>query len=296
MSNSSLYTKQNILRNIVYKNIDKSISAMYAPAQSSFDLIFSELPKVLLTNIDNNYYHYYDMLIANSPIDHAQRFQALAHHLQIQDIVWFHGAPAYELKKEDLVLIKNQLSRLTVSVFPSEKIASSWGYSRNVNLISYGIPNNDYLVNQKTKKVILLNLSNNSSINNLYNYIKQSIPDIDIINTLDGLVSINDLYKILNQYSLCIDIYDSINSLVALNCGCRCITATEQDKELIGVTRLLDYKNIIEVINDLLKDNLQESDISNNIQYIKQRYSMENFETKTLELFNNIKYKEFFKL
>jgi hypothetical protein len=222
----------------------------------------------------------------------------LARNLHIKDVLWFHHLVPKELKREDLILIHNQLKNLTIKIFPSIDMSRAWGFNdSDVTIIPYGIPDNSNSVDKKNKKVVLLNLSNNNNnVNNLYTHIKKDIPEIDMIDNINYFKSINDLYQAINEYHVCIDIYDPINTLIGSNCGCKCITSTTQPKELIGITQVSDYTNISHIIKSLLLDPLPKSDIIKNIQYIKQQYSIHSFYNQITKLLHNIKHKEFFKI
>lgn len=286
----------NILRNIAYKAIVNDItSILYSPANSSFDLIMGNIEDILLSNKDCDHYSYYDMYIGSDPLDHIQNTQSKVHNLQILDLLWFHSPPPSNLKIEDLALIKNQLNKLTVKIFPSANIAAKWGYSDSVTIIPYGLPENTLDIN-KTEKVVLLNLSNDKGIDQLHTYLKQIVPDIHIINNIKNFQSINELYAILNKYKVCIDIYNSFNILAAINCGCKCITATEQHEELIGVTRILNYQNLASVIESLLNDPMSSEDLLHNTKFLQDHYSIDIFHKNINKIISHTKNKEFFKL
>lgn len=288
-------TTYNTIYNIAYKNIDEHINVLYTPTNTAFDLLVKMLD-IDLYNFDNKFHnYYYDLFWSNNFLSHTQNTLAFSKQAHILDLVWFHDRPPLKFKKEDIALVRNQL-QFTRKIFASNDTAASWGYdSTQHSIIEYGLPiKPEYENIPKTESVLVINFNNNNEINNFYEHIKSSNTSAQIISGLKHITSIDMLYEIMSKYKVVIDIYNPLTTLIAAYLGCKTITATNQPISIKGVTRLLDYSSINNVLPSVLDDNLSDEDIVNNQQWIKQNHNFEQFESTTTNLLTQIKNEEFF--
>lgn len=288
-------TLYNSIYNIAYKNIDSRINALYAPTNNTFDLLVQLLDiniRYLNNSIPN---YYYDLLWSNNFLDHTQQTLQLAQKLHLIDIIWFHANPPIKFKKEDIALVRNQLHK-SIKVFPDAATMKSWGLDKdNAIIIPYGIPNiQEYKNVEKTESVLVMNTTNNQDIVNLYNHIKTGIPTTQIINGLEHVSSVQDLYSIIARYKVIIDIYNPLNVLIAQYLGCKSITATNLSPNIKGITQLLDYSTINQVLPVVLNDLLTKDDINSNQKWIEENHSFDSFVTSVGHILHKIKFEEFF--
>lgn len=285
----------NTIYNIAYKNINTNLSVLYAPTGNTFDLLARSVDANLysINNTIQNYY--YDLLWSNNFLEHTQKTADLAYQLHLIDILWFHGTPPANFKKEDIALVRNQLQK-SIRVFSDAETAQSWGYdSHTSTIIPYGIPVIEDLENiEKTESVLVMNPGGSSDIQNLYNHIKTAIPNTATIDDLQNIHSVTDLYSIMSKYKVIIDIYNPLNVLISQYLGCKSVTATNPNTNMKGVTRLFDYGNITAVLESLIQDVLSAEDILSNQRWIKSNHSFEQFNYGTSQLLYRIKHEEFF--
>ena len=248
----------------------KNQTVLYNKHNTLFDLCMSACSYVtIMEHIQNQetYFNTYDTFCTNNLIDHSRNVDlAKAYHLI--DVVFCHEALPDVFKKEDRFLLFNTLtnSRIIATTPSAAKYLAN--YQQNAESIEYGIPEIP-LSRQKRKPILLFTLNNNNQTNNLYNHIKQHIPDCEMINRLPAGVNIIQILAKLNEYSILIDLDAHINNLCGVMSGCVCITNLDTDYP--NSIRISNFQNIIEVI----KKQLLEYDIdrvSSNIESIKSKY------------------------
>jgi len=285
----------NTIYNIAYKNIDSRTNVLYAPTNHVFDLLV-RLTEHSLYDMGNQYQHYYyDLFWSNNFFEHTQNTKSLVANAHLLDLLWFHANPPLKFKKEDIALVRNQLSN-TYKIFTDEVTKNAWGFSDQRSfIIPYGIPVRSEFENvPKTESVLVMNLNGTTDINGLYQHIKTSIPTAQIIDSLQNIQSIDRLYEIMSKYQVVIDIYNPLHILIAQYLGCKTVTSTAQSENLTGITQLFDYGNINNVLSSIINDSLSLEDINKNQSWIKTNHNFDQFTNSISNLLNKIKFEEFF--
>jgi hypothetical protein len=283
------------INNIVHSIINPDINVLYSPAGSAFDSIIYDLN--INTHLFSSDYYYYDMYITNNCLDYTDSTKNIHQMLHLKDMVFLHSAPPKKLKKEDIVLLSGMLKN-THKIFLHREIANDWSASPGAksHIINYGIPNpvtND--LTDKNKNVLVINTDNNSQISSMFRHISATFPNSDTMSSIP--LSLAELYKTLGQYKVVIDINKTINCLCAIANGCKVITsAPNLDVQLVNIEIISDYSNILATIQKLLLSSVTEGEILHNQQILTNNYSYGLFQDKILEVLNNIKTKEIYKI
>lgn len=288
-------TQYNNIYNIAYKNIDSHINVLYAPINNVFDILVQLLDiNVKYLNSSMSHY-YYDLFWSNNFLDHTQQTMQLANKLHLIDIVWFHANPPIKFKKEDVALVRNQLQK-SIKILPDSATMKSWGFNEdNSTIIPYGIPSRPDFENiEKTETVLVMNPNKSQDVLSLYDHIKTAIPTVQILNGLENIDSIETLYSTVSKYKVVIDIYNPLSILVAQYLGCKSITATSHTSSLKGITQLMDYSSINQVLSSVLNDSLSFDDIKSNQKWIQENHSFDTFTNSVSKLLHKIKFEEFF--
>jgi hypothetical protein len=200
----------------------------------------------------------------------------------VNSLILFHKEPPQALKKEDKAILDKKLKN-SYRLFFSKDIEKSWGLAtieKNIN-IEYGVIRIDE--KDKNKNVCVVNLNKDNGIQNLYQHIKNTIIDCDLIDAhTDG----DEVLKILSQYKICIIPHDTYDALLAASFGGLVYTSSSQiDKSISNIAYIKDYNTI----NDRLKNDLNQWDninslLKQNQSYIHDKYNIDKFYSE----FNNI--------
>lgn len=272
-----------MLNNIATSNIISSIfsnnTLLY---NGKKDLFFTTLLQCEIINVIDSPSQPFSVLLSDNPIDFSQISMKMALTYHVNSLILFHKEPPQAIKKEDKAILDKKLKN-SYRLFFSKDIEKSWGLNtieKNIS-IEYGVPKID--LNDKNKNICVLNLNKDSGVHNLYQHIKNSIIDCDLIDTNTYN---NEILNILSQYKICViphDIYDTL--LTASLGGLVYTSSTQIDKSISNITYIKDYNTI----NDRLKNDLEQwssinSSLKENQSYIHNKYNIDKFYSE----FNNI--------
>ena len=215
-----------ITKNIVHNTVNNTVqNIIYNKHNSFFDLIINSLEYNFFdfSNKDTTGLNF-NLLIGNEPISFSQNDIILAKNLHINSLVFFHNPPQKKFKKEDCIILKNNISS-SYKVLTTNELVGAWLPSDNRwSVIDYGIVDPgpiDYQI--KNKNILILNINNNPNIDQIFQTLKQYHQDIDILNSMPK--NLEDLYSLLENYRICIDFENLINALTASVLQCYCITS-----------------------------------------------------------------------
>lgn len=255
-------------------------------SRSLFSNYISSIEDILVSSIhDNNSYCIpQDVILCNNPIEFANLRQHL-NILHINNIVYFHDQSPNNFKKEDKFLLSQSL-KYAYKVFTTKQSVYDWGFGEDSHtcIMNYGVPKVDNTIIQKTRSVVVLNLLKNSSINMLFQYIKNVFKDAIMIDNINN----NNIEQALKESAICIDAECYYNALVAISHGCYVVTSLDHIKENGLFLTINTYNNIIEEISSLL----QKYDYNiaiNNKNEILQKYSHDTFKQSFIDLVKKAK-------
>jgi len=272
-----------MLNNIATSNIISSIfSKNTLLYNGKKDLFFTTLLQCEIINVIDSPSQPFSVLLSDNPIDFSQISMKMALTYHVNSLILFHKEPPQAIKKEDKAILDKKLKN-SYRLFFSKDIEKSWGLNtieKNIS-IEYGIPKID--LNNKNKNICVLNLNKDNGVQNLYQHIKNSIIDCDLIDTNTYN---NEILNILSQYKICIIPHDTYDTLLAASLGGLVYTSSTQiDKSISNITYIKDYNTI----NDRLKNDLEQwpsmnSSLKENQSYIHNKYNIDKFYNE----FNNI--------
>jgi hypothetical protein len=275
-----MYLSQ-ITGNILQKFNNQPINIIYEPQHNLFDILVSEL-------LDYNYYtnrfeHWrnivdktiytiteetsslfnYNLGITSNILQYAssKRFSAL--HLNA--IIFTHSYRPQSIKKEDLVLLNNNLTR-EKKVFFTPESAKSWRLA-NSSAISYGIPTNK-LYNEhqdRIDRVLILDVNKSPNIQALSSFMEKHGVHADIVTDMD--FNLDNMRGLFNKYKVCVEFYEHniSNLLAAISCGCYGVTyATQMIAQDFGHTPNLYTARSVEDLINAIKELLNTANKQDN--------------------------------
>ena len=282
----------NSLYNIVNKVLDSNINILYQPANNSFDHIFRSLDySISIPNNDDNNRIHHDIGFINDWAAHATNRPAFVSKHQIMDILVFHETCPDKFKKEDKIILGNNLKN-THKIFPTNTIYNSWELQDPLSFqINYGIPQPINTIPVKEKKYIsILNVAQNPESNRLYQFLNNHYGDqvlyITQIKSYDGLLDI------INRSKIVIDLNNTINNIVSIANSAICITNKIVDNNLKSIITIQDFRSIIQLIDSISLDRYN-SLIEIDKAYISEYYSLDTFTNKIKNIISKIKLEPF---
>jgi|LakMenEpi03Aug12_release.lakeMendotaPanAssembly.Ray.scaffolds.fasta_scaffold586379_2 hypothetical protein len=270
----------NIYRRLLYKKNIAPINVLTSSANSLYDDALYNLNDQYITflsqDIDASILNA-SIVFVNDPtsfVSQPDQFNKFTNK-----VLFFHDDKILKMKKEDLFLFNNEITKYECYTF-DKKISA---INSNIIPIEYGFEPKTKINNSKSKSIILLGNQQNIDII-MHNQIKQIYGDVDLINTKELLGK--DLSGILSQYRICITMNSKYNSLLAASNGCFVISNIDTEEANIpyGV-HASDFDTIIHSIDDLLSKNISlHEEISENI--VKQ-YNYSIFATTISKIVQN---------
>lgn len=283
---------KKISYNIINRVLDKNIRILYEDHNSLFDKIFNDLDYYIVNKTNKlNESFYYDMQIINNYFPYLNSRNNFIYENQFSDIVLFHENPHNLFKKEDKLILANNL-RSTEKVMLLNSFDQTWNLP-NSSLVKYGIPTSEKIAdyNDRPRDVLVLNLKNNNQIASLYQHIKAKFDKTDIVNSF-AKESLSETREILQKYRIVIDVDTPVNCLCATACGCVTITNQAFDTKLESTVAVEDFRAVFVVIEKILANNMQNV-VARDIELIKTEYNYDTFKSKIDEIIRKVKSETF---
>lgn len=292
-----------ITGNILNKFNNQTINILYQPQRNSFDLILSECgfnlfigkaykytqtrhSKIRQVTEEESDLFNYNVGISNNIIGYSG--QKIFSALHLNSLIFTHSYRPKQVKKEDLVLINDNLSK-EKKIFPTTKIANNWDLISGKIVVPYGIPTEKFYIDNEVKRsdrVLLLNFENQPSMENFAKILSDNGLEVDIITEFN--CNIDLVRELFNRYKVVVDINDHniSNLLCASACGCQTITyMTEMiTSNYSDLPNLFLAKSIKDII-DKCKYCLNEKTISSK-EYIENNFPFEPFKNKIIDMIN----------
>ncbi len=263
------YQIHNIFHNILARQ-NYPINVLYTYTGTLFDKVIEDIPNINIINnqVFLNVALSYGLCIINDPLDFAQNI-GVYNNLFSNKILFFHDGPPPSLKKEDLFLLKSSLNKFPSFYFGMNH--ESWMNS-NIIPINYGIKNID-IETTKDKDIIILTINNNKQTQLIYDNLKQSYPNTDML-TIDNNKSYTDIMNIISKYRICVDLGSYYNVLCGVSVGCYGIT-TKKSYQDDYIYHISDYQQLIGIVKEVLS--IPHIDTHTMKDYIKNKYDYASF-------------------
>lgn len=304
-----MYLTQPI-SNILQKFNNQTINIYYEPYHNMIDVMLGLcelnlycfdkdlIDKDIGPNLDLSFCHShqidlfnYNMAISNNILSYASNQKFLSAHLNT--IIFVANNKPAQLKKEDLLLMDNNLSKVT-KVFFDKKQAESWKF-KNYELVNYGIPLDKFNVtsqyDERNKKVLLLNFngSNNDGIRILSQILQNNNIPFDIINQLP--YNTEQIRQMFNQYAICVELNERniSNVLVSIACGCIGLSYDANDLGVSyhAVPNLYFGKTIYDIANGVISL-LSDQKPQDHTDYFENNFSFPSFKESMKNLTHNL--------
>lgn len=286
--------------NVIQKFIPNLFNIIYYPQNNLFDYLVGGLGYNYYIFVNKNEKCYtdnmayitgdmiglynYNLSITNNILGYTT---SNVKNFHINSLIFTHSHKPDHIKKEDSVLMDQRLLN-EHKIFFNESSKQSWRLTKNTYVYKYGIPE----IFTKTieyinrKNVLILDIENTTYSKHIYQLLKNSGIDVDIINKFEGnMVDINNLF---NKYKICIDLaeHNVINLLCGIGAGCYGITIKnplffENYKHVSGLEFMNNIDSILPTINKILQDPQANELAMDNSTKIKSEYDYSVFEANT---------------
>jgi hypothetical protein len=291
-----------ITGNVINKFNNQKINVLYEPQRNFFDIIlaqcgftlffdkqygFFETVKNNIVLLDNSTIglNNYNVGITNNIIGYTSNKFFSSQHLNT--LIFTHSYRPGKIKKEDLLLMSNNLSR-EKKVFFSQDVSDSWNMFNNKVIIKYGIPT-DILYSsrpteERTEDVLILNFENSQNAESLAGVLESNGIKINLIKDLTG--DLNAIRELLNRYKVVIDFneHNIINILCAISCGCSAVTYMGDmlSNNYINTPNLFSARSVQDLISSTKQALSHRVTIST--EYIHENYSFDTFKDNISKL------------
>jgi hypothetical protein len=251
----------NIINNVLNNNTFLNLCS-----NNLFNLLLTKIDTYNITKLASS--PFIGMLNDN-PIDFSQKINNLHLQYHVPALLFFHNESPKALKKEDKYILSQKLSN-TIKVFFDSNIRNSWGLTDdNCHTISYGV---EHKKTTKTQDVIVLNSSNNPNIKNIYQHIKNTINNCDMLTVFDDY---DNVLELIGNYKIAICLENFYDVLCCCSAECKVITNINTNNSLSSVLSINDYDSIIPNITTIL-DN-RDDNLYSTIDYLNNNYKLETF-------------------
>lgn len=259
-----------LYRNLLYIRDIAPINICYTLADSLYDNLLESLDieniNLLSNNFDDNCIENH-IIFANNPTTFVQQSQLI--NRGVNKAIFFHDDRINYLKKEDLYLFINQISRYPTYTFDQ----SVQNTIKNATYIRYGFKPKDLnTISNRSKNILYLANKQNLDLI-IHSNIKSIYPDTDIIFIED--IKSTDIEKQLLDYKICICMNSDYNNLLAASCGC-VVLSKHNHSEIPHFKTVDNPNNLLQVLREVMSsyDTKMHSIIS---ESVTEQYSYEIF-------------------
>jgi len=291
--------------NVLHKQLVDETNIIYYTSNSLFDHI--------LYLIDNNYFVFadvpavhdnckclreshidlydYDMCCSNGITTYKDRSN-LASAMHISNLFLEHNYRGSNLKKEDLYIVNQNLSKIK-KVFFNNYTAQSWGLQNSL-VVEYGIPVDQFApLDSQPEKEVLIAASNQAVAGQLQQHIINNLKmQAECVESLN-FVDISHVNKLFNNYKVFINLTNNmIDSLCAASSGMDVLALAQvdpNDKKLNNVPNMRNYSNINDIAATVEAKVKNATKNNNANTYIKNNYSFDKFEAEMQGVFDTVK-------
>ena len=229
----------------------------------------------LITNTDQPFVG----ILHDDPLAFSQQSDMTCLQYHSNSLIFIHNEAPRGLKKEDKHILSTKLKN-AIKIFFSDSVRQSWGLSNDPNSYSIGYGCNIVDKIDKTKDIAILNFSKNSIVNNLYDHIRQSYPDSEI------LTNLSDCDKI-GRYRLVLSLDNMYDSLYSAALGCLVLSSHEMNNIFPSISKVLDYNTINDQIEQILLS--PQSKIIDTQNFIRHHLGIDQYYQNLNQIFSLLK-------
>lgn len=291
--------------NVLHKQLVDETNIIYYTSNSLFDhilylinnnyFVFADVPSIsenckCLRESHIDLYDY-DMCCSNGITTYKDRSN-LASAMHISNLFLEHNYRASNLKKEDLYIVNQNLSKIK-KVFFNSFTAQSWGLHNSL-VVEYGVPVDQFVpLDSEPEKEVLISTSNQAIAGQLQQHIINNLKlQVDCVESL-GFADIPYVNKLFNKYKIFINLTNNmIDSLCAASSGMDVLALAQIDPNDKKLNNVPNIKNCLNV-NDIaaaIEAKVKNATKNNNANtYIKNNYSFDKFKAGMQGVFDTVK-------
>lgn len=231
--------------------------------------------------------------LSNNVLGYASNMKYVPLHINVG--IFIHNKKPIQIKKEDLLLIENNLNK-TKKVFFSKAIADSWRF-KDVDIVRYGINRSHFYetnsVDDRSNKILLI-AHNDQNLNIIKQILLSNKIEFDMFDM--SSINITKTRDTLNKYKICVDFSENIiNLITAISCGCIGIAhnANNLQDSFNGIPNLYFGDSISDIIQTI--SNVQKNYHRLNItDYFESNFNFDTFATNITKIINYLNRETFY--
>jgi hypothetical protein len=217
----------------------------------------------------------YSAYFTNDYLETNRQHKAISNMMHVHSVIPFLDLPLGLLKKEDLIILRQNLSRSKKICF-NKLIYDVWKEHLDITQIKPGIPEFNFNDSKDRKSIIVISESNKKQARSLCSQIREIAKDTGLLADLASL-SIKNIMTMLGQYKIAIILDNSLYALLAMASGCSVISAIPFYDETVT------YNNSDE-LNKAISETFNGFDIIKNKEISAKTIEEHNFEIFDKEL------------
>lgn len=277
--------------NILHKLLDNSTRIIYDPSNTLFDIIINNMGMgVFYDGYPSTHHYAYDAYVSNNFLKHSTNKNNILPLYHLHDILFIHEPLSSNFKKEDKVLINNNLKN-TYKILLHPSLADSWSCLDEKSIIPYGIETPRLDISKTRNDILIMNLKKSHQLNLIYQHIKNIFPTTVMITDIPD--NWDTIYNTISSYKVIIEENSILNQLISAYCGCVIVTPNINfDPNIVGYFNIDNFSSIINNMQSILSsyDNIN---FTKQMDYIKNTYPMDSFKNSIRDIIQIIKKKVF---
>ena len=294
--------------NIIHQVLDEEINIIYSPSNTTFDKIlysvgfnFFVFDKNYQSHSDNcrglpeshiSLYNY-DLYVNNNTLNFHQ--SKIGQQMHVNSIIFEHKPRPETLKKEDVAILNQRLSKIPRLYF-NKNYMNSWNHN-DTKSVNYGIPEKIFTYAksyEERKNDVLINRLNNESMENqIGNFLQQlGVDKYDFLESQKS--SLSELSDQFNESRTFINFVDDpCIELCALSCGCNVMTGRKPDVEHNNIVTVQSVEAALKSLNSTNNAPTDEYSIR---EYLNENHNYNMFKITITEMINTLGKREAFLL
>jgi len=274
----------NIIETTIRNSNKSSMNILYSDTISSITpllLMESKLLNFIKTsNISEEILNIgYSAYFTNDYLETNRQHKVISNMMHVHSVIPFLDLPLGLLKKEDLIILRQNLSHSKKICF-NKLIYNVWKEHLDITQIKPGIPEFEFNDSKDRKSIIVISESNKKQARSLCSQIREIAQDAGLLVDLASL-SIKNIMTMLGQYKVAIILDNSLYSLLAMASGCSVISSIPFYDETVTY-------NTSDELNKAISETFNGFDIVKNKEIRAKTIEEYNFEIFDKELYKLI--------
>jgi len=221
----------------------------------------------------------YSAYFTNDYLETNRQHKVISNMMHVHSVIPFLDLPLGLLKKEDLIILRQNLSHSKKICF-NKLIYNVWKEHLDITQIKPGIPEFEFNDSKDRKSIIVISESNKKQARSLCSQIREIAQDAGLLVDLASL-SIKNIMTMLGQYKVAIILDNSLYSLLAMASGCSVISSIPFYDETVTY-------NTSDELNKAISETFNGFDIVKNKEIRAKTIEEYNFEIFDKELYKLI--------